>query len=152
MIFVTAVISCKTLNNNAALSQKESPNNANEDFSIYLPEDYSLTKNQGKDGVIYYFESNIDGVERRHGEIFLGFHPGEAENYFTNRIETFSANILEEEIDMGIYFENGTYSTIVIIPLDSKGTPWMYARIIGTESDKEELYKLIGCFSTLKLK
>jgi hypothetical protein len=152
MIFVTAIISCKTLDSNVPVDQNTSQNNVNEDFSINLPENYFLKKNQGKDGVIYYFESTIDGIERQHGEIFLGFHPGEVENYYTNKIETFSTNILEEEVDIGIYFEKETYSTIAIIPLDGKGMPGMFVRIIGIEPNKEELYKLINSFSTLTLK
>jgi hypothetical protein len=152
MIFLTALISCKTLDGNAPSGQSASQNNENEDFSIDLPENYFLEKNQGKDGVIYYFESNINGVERRHGEIFLGFHPGEAENYYANKVETFPANILGEEVDIGIYFENETYSAIAIIPLDGEGMPGRYIRIIGTEPGKEELYKLINSFSTIKLK
>jgi hypothetical protein len=152
MIFATVIISCKTLDSNAPSSQNASPNNVNEDFSIYLPKNYFLNKNQGIDGVIYYFESTIDGITRRHGEIFLGFHPGEVENYYTNKIETFSTNILDEEVIIGIYFEKETYSTIAIIPLDGKGMPGMFVRIIGIEPRKEELYKLINCFSTLALK
>jgi hypothetical protein len=152
MTFLTALISCKTLDGNAPVGQNASQNDANGDFSINLPENYFLNKNQGKDGVIYYFESNIDGIEKQHGEIFLGFHPGKVENYYTNKVETFSTNIFEEEINIGIYFENETYSTIAIIPLDDKGMPGRYIRIIGIEPGKEELYKLINSFSTIKLK
>jgi hypothetical protein len=148
--------SCKTLDTNLIFIQNTSSNVENHiennDLSIYLPENYFLNKVQGKDGVIYYFESTLNGTVKQHEEIFFGFYPGNIEKYYNNKIETISTNVLNQERNLGIYFEKNVYSTIIIVPLNNEIGHERYIRIIGIANTKEELYKLINVFSTLIIK
>jgi hypothetical protein len=122
-------------------------------FSIDLPGKYSLDKVQGKDGVIYHIESSADGAVKKHGEIFLGFHPGTVEQYYddSSKTETRTVEILDGKRDLGIYFEKNEYSTIAILPLKNSDGFESYVRIIGIEESAEKLYGLMDSFSTLFL-
>jgi hypothetical protein len=150
--------SCRTSGNNGTLVQNASFNGGNyienEHFSIVLSENYYLNKIQGKDGIIYYFESKLDETIEKHGEIFLGFHPGTVELYYdnNNKIETRAVEILNQRIELGIYFEKNLYSTIAIIPIKNDNGFEAYVRIIGIENIKKKLYELINCFSTIVIK
>jgi hypothetical protein len=123
----------------------------NEHFAITLPENYALNKIQGKDGVIYYIESQLDGTVEKHGEIFLGFHPGTVELFYGNdkKIQTVSIEILDQRRDLGIYLEKNVYATIAIFPIKNDNGLETYIRIIGMENTMEKLYDLINRFSTL---
>jgi hypothetical protein len=158
MVMIMISNSCRTSGNNGTLVQDTSFNGGNhienEYFSIDLPEKYSLNKIQGTDGVIYYIESKNDETVESHGEIFRGFHPGTIELYHdnNNKIETISVEILNQKIDLGIYFERNIYSTIAIISIKNDNGFETYVRIIGIENTIEELYELINSFSTLRIK
>jgi hypothetical protein len=155
MVFVN---SCRTSGNNGTPVQNTSHNDENyienEHFSIVLPENYFLNKIQGKDGVIYYFESKIGETIESHGEIFLGFHPGTIELYYDNdnKIETVSVELISQRTDLGIYFERNLYSTIAIIPIKNNNGLETYIRIIGKENTRGKLYKLINSFPSLAIK
>jgi hypothetical protein len=161
-ILLLITISCKPQNKNYVIVQNipqyHENHIENDWFSINLPEKYFIRKTQGIDGVIYYLESNIDGIERIHGEIFFGFFPGTVEDYYSKKIETISAIILGQNIELEIFYEEAiyssgdVYSTIIIIPLLDRIEFQEYIRIIGAEDNKEDLYKLINSFSTLILK
>jgi hypothetical protein len=158
MVIMALANSCRTSGNNGTPVQNTSHDDGNyienEHFSIVLPEKYFLNKIQGKDGVIYYFESKIGETIESHGEIFLGFHPGTIELYHDNdnKIETASVEIISQRTDLGIYFERNLYSTIAIIPIKNNNGFETYVRIIGIENTMEKLYKLINSFPTLAIK
>jgi hypothetical protein len=149
--------SCRTSENNKTLIQDPSFNNENyiehDRLAINLPKNYSLNKIQGKDGAIYYIESQIDATAERHGEIFLGFHPGTVELFYDHdsKIETVSVEILDQKRDLGIYREKNAYATIAILPIKDNGGFETYTRIIGIENTMDKLYELINSFSTLTI-
>jgi hypothetical protein len=158
MLVIITANSCRTSESNSTYIQEASISAANhvenEHFSIDLPENYFLDKVQGKDGVIYYIESNVDGTIKGHGEIFRGFHHGTVKRYHddSSKIETMSVEILGQKNDLGIYFEENVYSTIGIIPIKNNNSFGTYIRIIGKTDNVKELYELINYFSTIEIK
>jgi hypothetical protein len=151
--------SCRTPGNNNGTPVQDASLSAgnhieNEHFSIDLPENYFFDKVQGKDGVIYHIESDVDGTAKSHGEIFCGFHPETVEQYHddSSKIDAVSVEILGQKRDLGIYFEEEVYSTIDIISIKNDDGFETYVRIIGIEDTVEKLYELINKFSTLEIK
>jgi hypothetical protein len=142
--------SCGTSKNNDSGSVNKVEN---EHFSIVLPAKYSLNKNQGKDGVIYYMVSGNGQDEMRYGEIFLGNFPGTAERFHDekNIYGKHESKLFGKNRTWNIYYEQNMYCTAMIVNNPGK-KGGLYVRILGKENSREELIKLVDACSTIRIK
>jgi hypothetical protein len=123
-------------------------------YFISLPENYFITRQMGPDFDVYYINSNdFDNEEITHSGLYFGNHPSSFGNDKENNLKYLGGiycRIFNKDRRWRIYNKGNNYFAEIIVR-NKGGKEWeRYVHVWANGKTKEELYKNIYLYSTLR--
>lgn len=119
-------------------------------LTVSVPDDYEVSEHEGVDFTTYWIGSRQKSAAGMPGGgIYVGNHPRLHYEHL-QPVETVAADVLGKRRRWNIYQDQGTFKTEIHVKNRGDDSWDMLIHLYGRAREKEDVYRVIHWFSTLK--
>jgi hypothetical protein len=158
LVAIILLANCRNSNSNPGNVTQDFLDSLNErqilNYKISIPRDYSIKEKEGPDFTVFYFAPTDTTIKHKFsGGIYFGNYP----NKFSSssggcKNEIIKGDILDGYAYWTVFDCNGDFSIQTITASKSREGWNNQIHAFGHGKSKNEIYKLLGIYSTLRKK